>query len=69
MAKQRDFKGMEKRRFRAFALLEKGFSQAEVARRSGVSRQSVLRWNRQRLEGGKESLSAAGRAGRKARVD
>jgi transposase len=69
MAKQRDFKGMEKRRFRAFALLEKGFSQAEVARRSGVSRQSVLRWNRQRLDGGKQALSAAGRAGRKPRLN
>ena len=52
MATRRDFKAMEKRRFRAMTLLEKGLSQAEVARRTKVSRQSVLRWNRQRLAGG-----------------
>lgn len=56
---------MEQRRFRALTLLEKGLSQAAVARRTKVSRQSVLRWNRQRLEGGKDALRAAGRAGRK----
>jgi transposase len=60
---------MEKRRFRALVLLEKGLSQAEVARRTKVSRQSVLRWNCQRLAGGKEALRAAGRAGRKPRLD
>ena len=60
---------MEKRRFRAMTLLEKGLSQAEVARRTKVSRQSVLRWNRQRLAGGKDALRAAGRAGRKPRLD
>jgi transposase len=60
---------MEQRRFRALRLLEKGLSQAEVARRTKVSRQSVLRWNRQRLEGGQDALRAAGRAGRKPRLD
>jgi transposase len=69
MAIRRDFKAMEQRRFRALNLLEKGLSQAEVARRTKVSRQSVLRWNRQRLEGGKDALRAAGRAGRKPRLD
>ena len=59
---------MEQRRFRAMALLEKGFSQAEVARRTKVSRQSVLRWNRQRRDGGRDALRAAGRAGRKPRL-
>ncbi len=59
---------MEKRRFRAVTLLERGLPQAEVARRTKVSRQSVLRWNRQRLEGGKDALRAAGRAGRKPRL-
>ena len=68
MATRRDFKAMEKRRFRAMTLLEKGLPQAEVARRTKVSRQSVLRWNRQRLEGGKDALRAAGRAGRKPRL-
>jgi transposase len=69
MRARRDFEAMEKRRFRALALLEKGFPQAEVARRTKVSRQSVLRWNRQRLAGGKEALRAAGRAGRKPRLE
>jgi transposase len=35
---RRDFKAMEQRRFRALRLLEKGLSQAEVARRTKVSR-------------------------------
>jgi transposase len=69
MATRRDFKAMEQRRFRALTLLEKGLSQAEVARRTKVSRQSVLRWNRQRLDGGKDALRAAGRAGRKPRLE
>ena len=69
MATRRDFKAMEQRRFRALTLLEKGLSQAEVARRTKVSRQSVLRWNRQRLDGGREALRAAGRAGRKPRLE
>jgi transposase len=68
MATQRDFKAMEKRRFRALALLEEGLSQAEVARRTKVTRQSVLRWNQQRLAGGKKALRAAGRAGRKPKL-
>jgi transposase len=65
MSKRRDFAALEKRRMRACALLEKGYAEAEVARRTGVSRQSVMRWNRARTVGGKAALKAAGRAGRK----
>lgn len=65
MSKKRDFKALEKRRMRAFKLLEQGVAQAEVARRVGATRQSVSRWNSARMEGGKEALAAAGRAGRK----
>lgn len=43
-------------------------SQAEVARRVGASRQSVLRWKRALEEGGIDALKAAGRAGRKPRL-
>jgi transposase len=68
MSKRRDFEALEKRRLRGFELLERGLSQAEVARRTGVSRQSVLRWNKARLNGGKVALKAAGRAGRKPRM-
>jgi transposase len=69
MSKSRDFGALEKRRLRGFELLERGLAQAEVARRTGVSRQSVLRWNNARLKGGKEALKGAGRAGRKPRMN
>ena len=68
MAKKRDFVGMEKRRLRALRLLEKGHSQAEVARRVGVSRQSVKRWADAVELGGAEALQAAGRAGRRPKL-
>jgi transposase len=68
VATKRDFAGMEKRRMRAGRLLDKGFSQAEVARRVGASRQSVLRWQRAFEQGGVEALKSAGRAGRKPRL-
>ncbi len=37
---------MEKRRRKGMTLLTKGYSQAEVARTLGVSRMSVMRWER-----------------------
>ena len=43
---RRDLDAMEQRRRKGMTLLEKGFSQAEVARMVGVSRMSVLRWER-----------------------
>jgi transposase len=45
---KRDLKAMEQRRRQGMQLLGKGLPQAEVARRCGVSRTSVLRWQRQR---------------------
>ncbi|MCJ7831511.1 MAG: helix-turn-helix domain-containing protein, partial [Dehalococcoidia bacterium] len=59
---------MERRRLQAAQLLGRGLSQAEVARRVGVHRQSVSRWAKQLAEGGKASLKKAGRAGRKPRL-
>lgn len=41
---KRDLKALQRRRLRAIRLLNKGVSQAEVARQIGVSRQSVSRW-------------------------
>lgn len=64
----RDFEGMEKRRLRAADMFEQGLSQAEVARRLGVSKQSALRWQRTWAQGGKEALKSAGRAGRLPRL-
>jgi len=62
---KRDFKALESRRLRAAQLLKRGLSQAEVARRVGVHRQSVSRW---RKAEGRAGWKAAGRAGRKPRL-
>jgi transposase len=64
---KRDFKGLERRRFEAVRLLEKGdLNQSEVARRVHVCRQTVSRWADEFRTGGREALKRAGRAGRKA---
>ena len=65
---RRDFAALEQRRLRAARLLEKGFSQAEVARRVGVHRQSLSRWAQQLENQGRAGLEQAGRAGRKPRL-
>jgi transposase len=63
---KRDFVALEKRRFQAVHLLEKGdLNQSEVARRLHVSRQTVSRWADEFRRGGGEALKKAGRAGRK----
>jgi len=54
----------ERRRRAAARLLQKGLSEAEVARRVGVHRQSVNRWARQLAEGGPAALKRAPRTGR-----
>ena len=64
----RDFKGLERRRLKAGKLFEGGCSQAEVAGRLNVSRQSASRWYGEWKGGGKEGLKAAGRAGRLPRL-
>lgn len=64
---KRDFKALERRRFEAVRLLEKGnLNQSEVARRVHVCRQTVSRWADEFQIGGREALKRAGRAGRKA---
>lgn len=45
---RRDLDGMEERRRKGMRLLAQGVSQAEVARRCGVSRVSARRWEQQR---------------------
>ena len=62
---RRDFKALERRRLQAARLLSKGLSEAEVARRVGVHRQSVSRWKQRLTEGGPWALRRAERAGRK----
>jgi transposase len=66
---RRDFKGMERVRLRAARMFEHGTSQAEVAHRLGTSRQNVHRWYRKWQQGGRAALRAAGRAGRRPKLD
>src|SRR5947209_8677185 len=66
---RRDFDELERRRMRAARLLHRGISQAEVARRVKVSRESVRRWaNRIAQQGDSAALRKAERAGRKPRL-
>jgi transposase len=62
---RRDFAELERRRMRAAKLMDQGVSQAEIARRIGVHRQSVIRWAKQKEEGGSKALKKSTRAGRK----
>ena len=66
---RRDFVALERRRLRAATLLRHGVSEADVARRVGVHRQSVNRWAGQLQAGGRATLKRAGRAGRKPRLN
>ena len=52
---------------KAGQLFGRGCSQAEVARRLGVSRQAASRWQTAWKEGGKHALAGPGRTGRKPR--
>ena len=66
---RRDFHGLEVRRRQAARLFAAGReTRGAIARRLGVSRQSVLRWYRAWRQGGRGALRAAGRAGRKPRL-
>jgi transposase len=64
---RRDFVGLERRRMTAARLLEKGYTEAEVARRVGAHRQSVNRWGKA-LKAGRLGLRRAGRAGRRPKL-
>ena len=68
-SEKRDFDELERRRMKAVTLFEQGLSQAEVARRLNVARESVRRWwNQYTVHGSGEALKKAGRAGRKPRL-
>jgi transcriptional regulator with XRE-family HTH domain len=68
MRHSQKLKELERRRRRGARLLAGGESQAEVARRVGVSRQTVMRWDRARQEGGIEALRRAPHFGRPERL-
>ncbi len=61
-------KELERRRRRGARLLAAGQPQAEVARQAGVSRRTVMRWERLRQHGGLEALRRAEHFGRPARL-
>jgi len=65
---KRDFKALEQRRLKAVKLLQQGVSQAEVARRLAVSRESVSRWAAEFGANGKAALRRK-RLGRPAHLD
>jgi transposase len=66
---KRDFDELERRRMKAVKLFQQGLSQAEVARRLNVARESVRRWwNRLAAHGSSEGLKRASRPGRKPRL-
>jgi transposase len=60
---------LERRRRRAAQLLNLGVKQAEVARRVGVTRTSVSRWEKIRQEDGPEALRRPERFGRPWKLD
>lgn len=51
-------KELEQRRFWAMALLDRGQSQSEVARMSGVTPSAVSQWEKKYRRGGAETLKA-----------
>ena len=65
---RRDFNALEKRRFQAIRLYERGENQSSIARQVKVVRQTVARWVQQYRAQGKSGLRKAGRAGRKPRL-
>ena len=70
VAQRRDFHGLKVRRQIAARLFAAGKeTHAAIARRLHVSRQSVMRWYHAWRAGGQAGLKAAGRAGRKPRLE
>ncbi|MBI4593896.1 MAG: winged helix-turn-helix domain-containing protein [Candidatus Rokubacteria bacterium] len=65
----RDFAALEARRFRAAQLFARGESQAAVARILGVTTAAVNHWHQAWQANGRAGLKAAGRAGRKPRLE
>src|SRR2546430_9093121 len=64
---RRDFVALEKRRFEAVKLFEKGLNNSEIGRRLKASNQTVSRWRKEYQENGKVALRRAGGGGRQPR--
>ena len=61
-------KAARQRRLQAARLFAQGLSQAEIARRLGVSPQSASRWHARWRHGGRAGLAGPGRWGRPSRL-
>lgn len=61
-------KGMKQRRVKGARMLLQGEKPAQVARELGVSRQSVMRWQRALADGGIDRLAQVGRRGARFRL-
>jgi transposase len=68
MDTEQRLKELERRRLRGARLLSSGTHPAEVARQVGVSRQSVMRWDRALKQEGVRSLERATAPGRPSRL-
>jgi transposase len=64
MSDEHELRQMKERRVEGARLLQSGVHAAEVARRTGVSRQSVMRWERRLKAGGMKDISRVGKRGR-----
>jgi transposase len=69
MRRRRVRRELERRRLKAGRLLSKGISQAEVARRTQVSRETVRRWADKLSDGGLVALKNAPKLGRPAGLE
>jgi len=59
---------LQKRRLRAMALLEQGYTQAEVARKLGVTQGAVSQWKTAHSHGGDEALAGQSAPGAKPKL-
>src|SRR5437899_11065821 len=66
---RRDFAALEARRYEAARLFARGESQASVARTLGATRAAAHRWYHAWQDEGRTALKAAGRGGRKRRLE
>jgi transposase len=69
MGIERQLEEWEERRRQGMRLLKAGVWPAEVARRIGVTRQSVLRWTKLHAKGGMAALRRPKRFGRPPKLD
>lgn len=62
-------RALERRRLRAIALLEQGFTPVEIARQLGVDRRSVRRWRASYDQAGDDGVLAKPASGRPSKLD